>query len=595
MIRLTVSRDGRNIELRVLEPGSYTLGRSPDSDLVLDDPAVADRQLRLTVSAHGLLIEDLASGQGAVSGQRPLPLGPFVLDWQTAESEVGGQTRVTSAPAAPPPEGPAVAPTPAGPLARLLVRAGDQAGQVFSLGPGVSLVGRAPECQVCLSDPSVSRRHAEISLDGQGLSVRDLGSTSGTLLEGRSVSQARVAPGQGLSFGAVTLELLPPPSDPDDTKAKASPLPASPVEGPPEPAPKSAAAQPPAGSATRRRLILYGAAAAALVLLALALVLGGGPQGKPGQVSQAVQQRQQSEQEEQRQRLVVINLTKGKQALEAGAHAEAAQFLRNVVTADPGHEEARRLLEQANQALAQSESRRANEERREAQLRLRHNELLGQAREAQERQDYARVRELAGQALESDPHDALARHLLLQAQAAQEQAEHRRRDAEETARQRQTQAQELYRRGLAGLEKKNLTQARQDLQEALALDEDNAFAVTAQVRQALERLDQASARLAGELAAQGARQHKAGRLGEALAAYRKALLLQPDHPQAQAGLSKVRQEAERQAARLAQEADVLESLGKRAPACAKWRQAMQLTAEDGALRKEIKEKLPLCR
>ncbi|MBI5521367.1 MAG: FHA domain-containing protein [Desulfarculus sp.] len=590
MIRLTVSRDGRNIELRVLEPGSYTLGRSPDSDLVLDDPAVAESQLRLTVSAHGVMIEDLAGGQGQLSGQRPLPLGPFVLDWQTAETEAGAQTRVAPAPEPPPPAGLAGQP-PGGVLAQLRVLSGEQTGQVFSLGPGISLVGRAPECAVRLADPSVSRRHAEISVDGQGFSVRDLGSTSGTLLEGRSIEQARLAPGQSLSFGTVTIELLPPLSGPDDTRAKASPLAAQEPESPPAPAGQPAAA----GSSARRRLLLYGEAAVALALLALALVFGGGDKGKPGQVSQAVQQRQQSEQEEQRQRLVVINLTKGKQALEAGAHAEAAQFLRNVITADPGHEEARRLLEQAQQALAQAESQRASLERQETLRRQRRDDLWRQARAAQEREDYARVRELAGQALEVDPNDALARHLILQAQAAQEQKERQRLEAAETVRQREAQAQELYRQGLAKLEKKSLILARQDLEQALALDSENVFAVTAQARQALERLEQASLKKADELAALGAKQHKAGRLNEALAAYRQALQLQPEHPQAKAGLARARQEAERQAVRLAQEADVLEGLGKRGPACAKWRQALQLTTEDGALHKEIKEKLPLCR
>lgn len=588
MIRLTVSRDGRNIEIRVLEPGSYTLGRSQDSDLVLDDPAVAERQLRLTVSAQGVMIEDLASGQGQLSVQRPLPLGPFVLDWQATESETGGQTRVAPALEPPPPAGLAGPPT-GGLLAQLRVLNGEQAGQVFSLGPGISLVGRAPECAVRLADPSVSRRHAEINVDGQGLSVRDLGSTSGTLLEGRSVEQARLAPGQSLSFGTVTLQLLPPLSGPDETRAKAAP--------PSEPESPPVAGDPPAaaGASTRRRLLLYGGAAVALALLALALIFGGGDKGKPGQVSQAVQQRQQSEQEEQRQRLVVINLTKGKQALEAGAHAEAAQFLRNVVTADPAHEEARRLLQQAQQALAQAESQRASLERQETMRRQRRDDLWRQARDAKEREDYDRVRELAGQALELDPNDALARHLLLQAQAAQEQKERQRLEAAETARQREAQAQELYRQGLAKLEKKNLAPAKQDLEQALALDQDNAFAVTAQVRQALERLEQAAFKKADELAALGAKQHKAGRLQEALSAYNQALQLQPGHAPAQAGLAKARQEAERQAARLLQEADVLEGLGKRGPACAKWRQALPLTAQDGALYKEIKEKLPLCR
>ncbi|MBI3464309.1 MAG: FHA domain-containing protein, partial [Planctomycetes bacterium] len=41
-------------------------------------------------------------------------------------------------------------------------------------------IGRLPDLALCLPSPSVSKLHAEISLDGEQLLVRDLGSTNGT-------------------------------------------------------------------------------------------------------------------------------------------------------------------------------------------------------------------------------------------------------------------------------------------------------------------------------------------------------------------------------------------------------------------------------
>ena len=57
--------------------------------------------------------------------------------------------------------------------------------QRFRLAPGARLViGRAPTSDVVIADPSVSRRHAELSATGGGVSFRDLESANGTLVNG---------------------------------------------------------------------------------------------------------------------------------------------------------------------------------------------------------------------------------------------------------------------------------------------------------------------------------------------------------------------------------------------------------------------------
>ena len=61
------------------------------------------------------------------------------------------------------------------------------------------VLGRAPECDVAIDDPSVSRRHALLTVSGR-ITVEDLGSTNGISIQGQ-----RLAPGERgvLALGTV--------------------------------------------------------------------------------------------------------------------------------------------------------------------------------------------------------------------------------------------------------------------------------------------------------------------------------------------------------------------------------------------------------
>jgi transcriptional regulator with GAF, ATPase, and Fis domain len=68
-----------------------------------------------------------------------------------------------------------------------------------------TVLGAAPEANVVLTDPAVSRLHAELDLQESGLWVRDLGSRNGTYLEGLRVGHACVPEGGRLRFGNTEL------------------------------------------------------------------------------------------------------------------------------------------------------------------------------------------------------------------------------------------------------------------------------------------------------------------------------------------------------------------------------------------------------
>lgn len=73
------------------------------------------------------------------------------------------------------------------------------------LDNGQSLViGRSRSCDVVLSHESVSRRHARMWLDKQGmLWMEDLGSSAGTYVGTERINKATVPPGQRVRFGSV--------------------------------------------------------------------------------------------------------------------------------------------------------------------------------------------------------------------------------------------------------------------------------------------------------------------------------------------------------------------------------------------------------
>jgi hypothetical protein len=83
-------------------------------------------------------------------------------------------------------------------------------GQAIDVSKDTTVVGREADCDVVLSDGSVSRRHARIERRGDSFFVLDQGSANGTHVDGERVGEAELRDGQELRFGAVRfrVELL---------------------------------------------------------------------------------------------------------------------------------------------------------------------------------------------------------------------------------------------------------------------------------------------------------------------------------------------------------------------------------------------------
>ena len=78
----------------------------------------------------------------------------------------------------------------------------------FELPAGVTIVGRGDGCQLILDDPLVSRRHACFVVDDREITVKDLGSTNGVLVNGTRVDEQQlVVPGDQITIGRHNAEL----------------------------------------------------------------------------------------------------------------------------------------------------------------------------------------------------------------------------------------------------------------------------------------------------------------------------------------------------------------------------------------------------
>ena len=201
---------------RVYVPNEYTVYLSPD-----------DRQV--FVSYEGSLIGELQEylSEHAARERYALLTPPRVLittDDDLATGEFGIATRVVQPEEAPepppvtPPPPPSVAShtvvyppaeraplpepepmPPPEPVAEL--RVGDT---VHRIEDGAT-IGRSRECDVQLADTNVSRRHAEVTRDGDEWWITDLGSTNGTEVNGRRVDSARLEDGDVIRIGATGL------------------------------------------------------------------------------------------------------------------------------------------------------------------------------------------------------------------------------------------------------------------------------------------------------------------------------------------------------------------------------------------------------
>jgi len=134
--------------------------------------------------ARPLPREDVHAGAPPVHGHPPLPPLPPLRG--RTPGDTGGH-------------GPAVVGRAGSRVTHVLVV--DGPGTRHELTTGRNVIGRGTEADIRLPDTGVSRKHVDVVLEGGVATVEDLGSTNGTLVNGRRISRQALADGDVIRIG----------------------------------------------------------------------------------------------------------------------------------------------------------------------------------------------------------------------------------------------------------------------------------------------------------------------------------------------------------------------------------------------------------
>ncbi|MGH7270868.1 MAG: GGDEF domain-containing protein [Polyangiaceae bacterium] len=89
--------------------------------------------------------------------------------------------------------------------AHLIVLGGEGLGQMFRLDRAETIIGRATDATLRLEDDGLSRRHARITQVGVEVTIEDLKSANGTLVNGQRIAMAPLHDGDKIQMGSITV------------------------------------------------------------------------------------------------------------------------------------------------------------------------------------------------------------------------------------------------------------------------------------------------------------------------------------------------------------------------------------------------------
>lgn len=122
-------------------------------------------------------------------------------------------------------------------IRRLVISNGRSERELLLVGSIV--IGRDPACHVSEPDPLLSRRHAEILANIHGVSIRDLDSRNGILVNGEKTSEQILLPGDVVQMGHLQLRYVEDNARPSDTMMNRGSRREGPAAPPPAPQPPS--------------------------------------------------------------------------------------------------------------------------------------------------------------------------------------------------------------------------------------------------------------------------------------------------------------------------------------------------------------------
>lgn len=268
----------------------YAIGSDTASDIKLDGSSVSGFHAELRVESDDrIFVTDAGSKEGTwvngkqISGRTQLRAGDIIRiedvelelvdpKAQTQQVDDAAATAIAPALKIPGEENKAAASDPGW---RLVARTGTLVGKSYKIpASGRVVMGRSQSSDIVLPSNHVSRQHAELIYISNKLHVRDLGSSNGTYVNRKKVTETALKPGDEIRLDTLVFRVEAPgyqeeeksgaPAASDTEKTSARSRPAAPADTPApaarpaaqptaaarsaEPAPSSPASEPEAGS-----------------------------------------------------------------------------------------------------------------------------------------------------------------------------------------------------------------------------------------------------------------------------------------------------------------------------------------------------------
>ena len=218
---LKIQLKGRDSEAVWVVEKNYGIGRDAANHLVLDDDSISPVHARLITKDNKLYLKDNNSQTGS-----------FVNERRVTQKQVtpGDLIRLGAVEIA--------VLDPREPASQDALGDGDMpgkwtlvsdsswlSGQEFNLTAAATTIGRGSNCDITIPGTHLSRQHAEISIKGTRLHVRDLASANGTYLNDTRISEAFARPGDRLRLDVYSFRIIGP--EVDDKKTRVRPRPGS--------------------------------------------------------------------------------------------------------------------------------------------------------------------------------------------------------------------------------------------------------------------------------------------------------------------------------------------------------------------------------
>ncbi len=311
MVKLQMTDSSGRIREFEIGPDPTSFGHGEDNDVVLGSRKVARHHMVIWEDGGRVMVEDLTSGKGISLDGQPIggvfelspsskmEVGIFVF--RLAGAEVGGATTDTF-----------LFNSRQGPMPFLEGLAGEGEGVEVELCPGNNDIGREPSLYLVIDDPSISPRHARISVQNPAIQnarqekgsyiLSDLGSQQGTFVNEEQIQSSEIRDGDLLRFGNIEFKFHTGISEPRRGR--------------------------------KLRLVVIAAASALLLILILALAIGKSPPkspslSAPNKLSLDVQLEQY--------------LQAARAAMEGMDWSKASQELEAALDIHPASEEARKM------------------------------------------------------------------------------------------------------------------------------------------------------------------------------------------------------------------------------------------------------------